>query len=93
MNEAEFFVVLASIIACTTLGVTFLRVLGRYLERKAGGGGPDVRELAERVERLERDVPLLRDADVRLGDLEERLEFAERLLARAQARELPGERR
>ena len=58
---------------------TFNRMLERRHERQLaamrGQGGGDVAHLAERLDHLEDQV-------ARLGELEERIDFAERLLAR-----------
>lgn len=91
MNEPEVVIILATIASVTTLGFAFLRALGRYWERKAKGAGePGAAVLEDRLARLEREVAALQDGDDRLAELEERLDFAERMLARQTARQLPG---
>ena len=54
-------------------------------DRGAGAGSPEVRELRARVEQLE-------EAVARVQDLEERLDFTERVLAQQRERgRLPAE--
>lgn len=87
----ELIIILASIAAITTLGFGVIRVLTRYVDRKfQGGGAAELAQLADRVAGLEREVAALRDGEVRIADLEERLDFTERVLTRQAERELPG---
>lgn len=48
--------------------------------RLTGGGGEDVKRLTESVDRLDEQFRVLQD---HLTDLDERLEFTERVLARS----------
>ncbi len=93
MEGPELIVILATIGSVTALGFAFFRALGRYWERKGqtGGSSPEVRALAGRLEGVELELAALRDADTRLQDLEERLDFAERVLARHKSPPLPGD--
>lgn len=88
MPEEIAVLALSSMIMVTALGFGIMRSINRHLERKHGGSGrvdvlrAEVDELRARVE----DVDELRD---RFIDLEERLDFAERLLARERTEDDP----
>ncbi len=84
---------LAAMIFVTTVGsftLVGLKMFLKYrLERlKGGGGGEDTKRLEEAVTQLRDEVYLLRND---LGDMHERIEFTERLMARgAQPQNLPS---
>jgi hypothetical protein len=64
--------------------------LGRALGRRIEGSGGAAEELAAKVADLETRLADLEQERLRVAELEERLDFAERLLARhEQPRELP----
>jgi hypothetical protein len=64
--------------------------LGRALGRRIEGSGGAAEALAAKVADLETRLADLEQERLRLAELEERLDFAERLLARhEQPRELP----
>jgi hypothetical protein len=64
--------------------------VGRALARRIEGQSGMAAELAGKVEELESRLADLEQERVRVAELEERLDFAERLLARhEQPRELP----
>jgi hypothetical protein len=66
------------------------RPVGRALARRIEGQSGTAGELGARVEELETRLADLEQERVRVAELEERLDFAERLLARQeQPRELP----
>ena len=81
----------AAILMVTVLGlplvVTFTRHLERYSKSKLEGGGEGVRdqlrEIRERLDAMEQD-------DARLAELEERVDFAERMLAQQQQPKIEG---
>jgi hypothetical protein len=84
MNDAiQLFLVLAGIVGAGSIGyLAFgaVRIAVRRMERRAGlaaqqGGGGDSADLEARVAALE-------EATSRLAELEERVDFAERMLAR-----------
>jgi hypothetical protein len=65
--------------------------VGRALARRLEGSSGNARELSARVDELEARLAELEQERVRTTELEERLDFAERLLARQDqaGRELP----
>jgi hypothetical protein len=79
--------------AVGTLLYPLMQGLRRRIE---GDGGEDVKRLREEVDGLRAEVEHLRDAHSagasheRLLDLEERLDFAERLIAGGRGEPLPG---
>jgi hypothetical protein len=91
-----FLIPLAGIGALVALGLPLVRGIVRYLERKgAGGSGGEDAALRLDVDDLRGRLEQVEDVTVRLAELEERLDFAERLLTRQRAGgELPaGEER
>lgn len=79
----------------TGVAVWLLRSLGKHWERKQerqlaqASGGP----IADRVAELERQFEMLGGGlEARIAEVEERQDFAERLLTQAAREELPGER-
>lgn len=50
-------------------------------------GGPADRQLADRVQQLELEVDQLRKVEARVAELDQRIDFAERLLPRPKADE------
>lgn len=74
-----------SIVAIIVLGIILfpvLRALARRIEGRAGGAGQEeLEDLRTRVTTLEEQV-------VRMPELEERVDFAERLLAKARDADL-----
>lgn len=66
-----------------------LTPLVRALARRIEGGGGRARQ--EELEALRERVAVLEEGHVRLAELEERIDFSERMLARqGQAQQLPG---
>jgi hypothetical protein len=95
MSETVF--ILALTIAATTMVLVAKAIAGAI-----AGRGASRSELAEVKERLEQDAAALEDAQAtlanqstQLAELQERLDFAERLLAQARDRSAlgPGEKR
>ncbi len=81
-------VITVAIAATVVLRGPLGRALARAIELGAGGGrSPDDEA---RVAQLEQRVADLETGQARMAELEERLEFAERLLTRADAARLPG---
>jgi len=73
--------------AADTLSPEQREALNRYLERRHGG--QDARELEElrsSIEHLQGQAGVTDDLALRVGDLEERLDFAERLLTKERER-------
>lgn len=91
MSGPEFVLSLAAMGLFSGLVFSVIRTIGKYLERRQTGGGRDVAELRAAVDALRAAIAEQQDQGQRLAELEERLDFAERLLARqgGQAR-LPG---
>lgn len=54
------------------------------------GGGAGVRELQAEVETLRQRLGELEDGQARIAELEERLDFSERILAQVQRERVPG---
>lgn len=77
-------IALISLGAFTLLG--FKMWLGAKAQRQGQVGGDELRRLVDVVEQLESQVQVLRDD---MTELHERVDFAERMLARGERR-LPG---
>ena len=95
MSESIFLVALA-IAACTVI------VVARAIAGAIGGRGASRSELAQLREQLEQHAAVLQDAETslanqstQLAELQERVDFAERLLAQGRDRTAlgPGENR
>jgi hypothetical protein len=87
---------LAGIGALIALGLPLVRGVVRYLERKgAGAGSLEADALRSEMDELRMRLEQVESTSGRLTELEERLDFAERLLTRQRAGgELPaGEER
>ncbi len=88
-----FLIPLAGIAALVALGLPLVRGVVRYLERKGAGGvgGLEAEALRSEVDELRARMDLVESTTGRLTELEERLDFAERLLTQQRARaELPA---
>lgn len=83
MNPFEFVLVLAAMGITAGLLGTVLRTVGRFLERRAEvGGAGDVAALRGELDALRLQLAEQDELRQRVSELEERLDFAERLLAR-----------
>jgi Tfp pilus assembly protein PilO len=82
-GEVIMMIVIASLIACTIILWPVMRAFGRRLE---GKGGPDPSLKAE-VEQLHQRLADIEPLQTRVAELEERLDFTERLLAQAKEQE------
>lgn len=89
MNGPEFFLSLAAMGMFTWIVHSVVRTVGRALERKQTAGGQELDQLRAEVDALRTELAEHVDARQHLLDLEERLEFAERLLARERGQALP----
>lgn len=79
-------IVILAVLA-TVGGLLFLLVRGvaRRLE-----GGANIRELRAEVEAMRQRLAEIEDGGGRIADLEERLDFSERILAQVQRERIPG---
>lgn len=79
-------IVLAALVATTIILWPIMRALGRRMEHR-GGPDPSLRAEIQQMNQRLADVDAMQ---LRLAELEERLDFAERLLAQAkEAERLP----
>lgn len=86
--------VVMTVISISVAAVIILRgPVGRALGRRIEGVSATDPELAQRVEELETRLLAAEQVEGRLAEVEERLDFAERLLANEKkASPIPGER-
>lgn len=89
MDGPEFMLSLTAMALFSGLVFSVIRTIGKYLERRQTGGGRELAELRAAVDALRAEIAEHQDQSQRLVELEERLDFAERLLARQQ----PGQAR
>jgi len=78
--ELEIIAIMTSLFGLGTFTLIGLKMFLTYRARRFAGGGDEVRQLAETVDDLRRD---LADTRAELADVHERLDFAERLLTKA----------
>jgi hypothetical protein len=83
----EAVVILLALIAGTIIAVKVLGPLARAFARRLDGKSADP-DLRGDVEHLRQQVAELDDLRARVGELDERVEFAERLLAQGRERDL-----
>ncbi|MDH5643896.1 MAG: hypothetical protein OEY63_06815 [Gemmatimonadota bacterium] len=90
MRGEEFFLILATIVAATTVVHGAFRMIGKYLETKLRlkMGGKDDEHLIAEIDEMKQKLHHHQDVEERVAELEERLEFAERLLAKKEPRVL-----
>lgn len=81
--------ILIPILAILTIGGSLLFVLVRGIARRLEGGA-NIRELRAEVEAMRQRLAELEDGGARIADLEERLDFSERILAQVQRERIPG---
>ncbi len=81
--------VLIVILAVLAMGAGLLFVLVRGIARRLEGGA-NIRELRAEVEAMRQRLAEIEDGGTRIADLEERLDFSERVLAQVQRERLPG---
>ena len=78
---------LAGIAMVAVLGTQVVRAVAAAIERKnAARGGGDVAALRAEMEEMRARMDTLEDQSTRLAELEERLDFTERLLAQQRER-------
>ncbi len=86
MSGPEFFLSLAAMGMFSGLVLSVVRTVGRYLERRHSPDAREVAELRAAVDVLRAEIAEQQDESQRLLELEERVDFAERLLAREPGR-------
>lgn len=88
MFHWDLLIPLAGMASGVILILPIIRAGTRYLERLSGGsqGGHELDVLREELDAVRERLEAVESGDGRLAELEERLDFAERMLAR---RDLP----
>jgi len=76
-------IVLAALAAVT---IVFLPLMKALAGRIAGGGGVEVRQLREELDEMRQHIAALEEGRAQVLELEERVDFAERLLAQGHER-------
>ncbi len=89
MEDYQIRAVLETLILTSGVIAGLWIVSRTWIQTRIGKGGADVRKLAESMDRLRESVESMRDE---LGDISDRLEFTERVLAKVadEQRKLPG---
>lgn len=82
-------VVIASTITACVLGLPIVKAMVRRIERKGPAGGDEY--LRADMEELRARLDAMEHVEHRLTDVEERLDFTERVLTYKKHEELPGE--
>jgi hypothetical protein len=78
-------ILITTVLTAAVAGLIILRgPLGRALARRIEGAVPLADGGSERIAHLEQRLADLEGAHLRMDELEERLDFAERMLARAE---------
>ncbi|MFN2327172.1 MAG: hypothetical protein ABR551_15005, partial [Gemmatimonadales bacterium] len=80
---------LIPILASLVIGGSLLFLLVRGLARRLEGGA-NIKELRAEVEAMRQRLAEIEDGGGRIADLEERLDFSERILAQVQRERIPG---
>lgn len=87
MPEEVVFLAFTSIVSVVALGFGLMRTISRHLERKhlraESGLRPDIEDM------LGAQSETLEEMRVRLADIEERMDFTERLLANRDRERIP----
>ena len=81
--------VLVLILAVLAVGGSLLFLLVRGMARRLEGGA-NIKELRVEVEAMRQRLAEIEDTNPRVADLEERLDFSERILAQVQRERIPG---
>lgn len=85
MSGPEFVLTLTAMGLFSGLVFSVIRTVGRFLERRQPGSARELAELRAAVDALRAEIADRQD-DQRLLELEERVDFAERLLAKQRDR-------
>jgi hypothetical protein len=83
--------ILIPILAVLAIGGSLLFLLVRGIARRLEGGA-NIKELRAEVEAMRQRLAEIEDGGGRITDLEERLDFSERILAQVQRERIPGGR-
>jgi hypothetical protein len=83
MPEEIVFITVVSIVSLTALGFGLMRTIGKHLERKwqVTHGGAGAEQVSAEMEELRVRLEGADELRERVADLEERMDFAERVLA------------
>lgn len=81
--------ILVPILAVLAIGGSLLFLLVRGIARRLEGGA-NIKELRAEVEAMRQRLAEMEDGGARIADLEERLDFSERILAQVQRERIPG---
>jgi hypothetical protein len=90
----DFLVPIAGMATGLILLLPIVRAIVRITEKKLTGGGDagDLLAIRDEIRLIHDRLDRVEDGDERLAELEERLDFAERLLARQQHQQIdPGQ--
>jgi hypothetical protein len=91
MNPNDVAPTIAAIAFFVTVVMIFRGAIGKAIARRIEGKGGADPALTERLEELEHRLAEVEQDRVRVAELEERLDFAERMLTDARRKEqLPG---
>jgi NADP-dependent 3-hydroxy acid dehydrogenase YdfG len=86
MNPNDIAPTIAAITFFVSMVLIFRGAIGKAIARRIEGKGAPDPALAERIEELEHRLADMEQDRLRVAELEERLDFAERLLAKAPER-------
>ena len=81
MPDEIVFIIVTGMVMFTTLGLGLMRTISRHLERKHGRTGVSPALRAE-VENLRAQMESVDDLRTLVADIEERLDFTERVITR-----------
>ena len=89
MGDAFLFLVpLGGMATGAVFMVIVYKLIAKWMDLRHRQGLPGISE--EELQDLRHDLVALRDMPARVAELEERLDFAERLLTRGQEQDVPG---
>ncbi len=86
MPEEIVFLSFTTIVAVTCLAFGLMRTINKHLDRKHGGG-PDAKALRPELDDMRAQLQGMDDLRDHIADLEERIDFTERMLAQQRDKE------